>query len=195
MLRSVFLMTKIIFLTLLIVGIFTAASLATNEAYAAVDMFLKIDGIDGEAVDLVGDHTNDIEVLAWSWGMTQSGPIGNSAGAGKVNIQDLSITKFIDRSSTDFWEFLAEDEGCSTCDGFGEVVLTVRNAGDPVDYLMITLKNVRVTSVSTGGFSADDRITETITLNFSEIEMQYTPQNATGDPEPKTWNYKKPGHR
>ena len=194
MLRTAFLMTKIIFLTLLIVGIFTAASLATNEAYAAVDMFLKIDGIDGEAVDLVGGHTDDIEVLAWSWGMTQS---GGSGGAGKVNIQDLTITKFIDRSSTDFWEFLEEGEGCSTCGGFGEVILTVRNAGDPVDYLVITLKNVRVTSVSTGGSSVDDRITETIILNFSEIEMQYTPQDATtGDPEdPKTWNHKKPGHR
>jgi len=198
MLRSAFLMTKIIFLTLLIVGIFTAASLATNEAYAAVDMFLKIDGIDGEAVDLVGGHTGDIEVLAWSWGMTQSGPIGNSAGAGKVNIQDITITKFIDRSSTDFWEFLEEGEGCSTCGGFGEVVLTVRKAGGsiPLDYLVITLKNVRVTSVSTGGSSADDRITETIILNFAEIEIQYTPQDATGNPEePKTWNHKKPGHR
>jgi len=194
---KILLMTKIIFLTLLIVGIFTAASLATNEAYAAVDMFLKIDGIDGEAVDLVGGHTGDIEVLAWSWGMTQSGPIGNSAGAGKVNIQDLSITKFIDRSSTDFWEFLAEGEGGEESAALW--TLTVRNATAPmpVDYLVITLKNVRVTSVSTGGSSADDRITETIILNFAEIEMQYTTQDPTGGPgDTKTWNHKKlPGHR
>jgi len=196
MLRSTFLMTKIIFLTLLIAGIFTAASLATNEAYAAVDMFLQIDGIEGEAVDTTaGGHSGEIDVLAWSWGMSQS---GDGGGAGKVNIQDLTITKFVDKSSTDFWEFLEEGEGCSTCDGFGEVVLTVRKAGDSslVDYLVITLKNVRVTSVSTGGSSADDRITETIILNFAEIEIQYTPQDPTGDPEePKTWNHKKPGHR
>jgi len=170
----------------------------SDNAFAALNMYMKIEGVDGEAIDPVGGHSDEIDVLAWSWGMTQSGPIGNSAGAGKVSIQDLTITKFIDRSSTDFWEFLEEGEECSTCGGFEQVILTVRNAGDPnlVDYLVITLKNVRVTSVSTGGSSADDRITETIILNFAEIEMQYTPQDPTGDPEePKTWNHKKPGHR
>ena len=187
-------MTKTIILaSMMVLSIVLILGLSDN-AFAALDMYMKIEGVLGESIDPVGGHNDEIDVLAWSWGMTQS---GGGGGAGKVSIQDLTITKFIDRSSTDFWEFLEEGEGCSTCGGFGEVILTVRNAGDPVDYLVITLKNVRVTSVSTGGSSVDDRITETIILNFSEIEMQYTPQDATtGDPgDTKTWNHKKPGHR
>jgi type VI secretion system secreted protein Hcp len=37
----------------------------------AVDMFLKLDGVNGESKDKV--HGKEIDVLSWSWGMTNSG--------------------------------------------------------------------------------------------------------------------------
>ena len=48
----------------------------------AVDMFLKMDGIKGESVD--DKHKDEIDVLSWSWGMSQSGSahMGGGAGAG-----------------------------------------------------------------------------------------------------------------
>lgn len=184
-------MTKTIILASMVLSIVLILGLSDN-ASAAVDMFLKIEGVDGEAVDTTGGHSDEIEVLAWNWGMSKSGTAGVGLGTGKVNIQDLTITKFVDKSSTDFWEFLEEGEG------FEEAILTVRKAGDPslVDYLVYTLKNVRVTSFSTGGSSGEDRITEDFTLNFSEIEIKYTPQRPDGSAEePKTWNHKIRGHR
>ena len=65
----------------------------------AVDMFLKLDGVKGESKDKV--HTNEIDVLAWSWGMSNSGTahVGGGAGSGKVSVQDLSFTKYVDSSS------------------------------------------------------------------------------------------------
>ena len=36
----------------------------------AVDMFLKVDNIDGESQD--AKHGKEIDVLAWSWGLSQS---------------------------------------------------------------------------------------------------------------------------
>ena len=62
----------------------------------AVDMFIKIDGIKGESAD--DKHKEEIDVLSWSWGMSQSGSahMGGGAGAGKVNVNDLSFTKYID---------------------------------------------------------------------------------------------------
>src|SRR4051794_31511408 len=65
----------------------------------AVDMFMKIDDIKGESSD--GSHKDEIEVLSWSWGMSQSGTAqsGTGGGAGKVNVQDLSFTKYVDKSS------------------------------------------------------------------------------------------------
>ena len=55
---------------------------------ATVDYFLKIDGIDGESTD--NKHKNEIDVLSWSWGETQSGTMagGGGGGAGKVAMQE-----------------------------------------------------------------------------------------------------------
>jgi len=52
----------------------------------AVDMFIKIGALKGESRDKV--HKDEIDVLAWSWGMSNSGSahVGGGAGAGKVNV-------------------------------------------------------------------------------------------------------------
>ena len=65
----------------------------------AMDMFIKIDSIKGESVDKT--HKGEIDVLAWSWGVSNSGSahVGGGAGAGKANVQDLSFTKYIDKST------------------------------------------------------------------------------------------------
>ncbi len=65
----------------------------------AVDMFLKINDVTGESKDKV--HTKEIDVLSWSWGMSNSGSahVGGGAGSGKVNVQDIQVTKYVDSSS------------------------------------------------------------------------------------------------
>ena len=65
----------------------------------AVDIFIKIGDIKGESMDKA--HKDEIDVLNWSWGMAQSGNmhVGGGGGAGKVNIQDLSLTKYVDKAS------------------------------------------------------------------------------------------------
>jgi hypothetical protein len=59
----------------------------------AVDMFIKIDTVDGEAQDT--KHKKEIDVLSWWWGMSNSGSadVGGGAGAGKVNVDDLTFAK------------------------------------------------------------------------------------------------------
>ena len=141
----------------------------------AVDMFMKIDGLPGEAKDK--KHKDSIDVLAWSWGMTQSGTthMGGGSGSGKVNVQDLSFTKYIDKSSADLM--------LACCNGkhFKESLLTVRKAGEnPVEYLKITMTDLIITSVSTGGSGGEDRLTENVTLNFAKVKVDYTPQDEKG---------------
>jgi len=141
----------------------------------AVDMFIKIDDIKGESVDKT--HKGEIQVLAWSWGMTQSGTThdGPGGGAGKVNVQDISFTKYIDSSSPVLMQ------GCCTGKHFKKVTLTVRKAGDqPLEYLKIKLTEILISSISTGGSGGEDRLTENVTLNFSKFELDYTPQKADG---------------
>ncbi len=66
----------------------------------ANNVHIKIDGIEGESAD--AKHIKTIDVLAWSWGMSQSGTFhtGSGGGQGKASVQDLSFTKHVDAAST-----------------------------------------------------------------------------------------------
>ena len=142
----------------------------------AVDMFLKIEGVDGDSVD--DAHAKEFDILAWSWGMSQGGTthMGPGGGAGKVNVQDLSFTKYVDGGSAALmW-------ACCTGKHVVEAMLTVRKAGGdkPLEYIKIKMEDLLVTSVSTGGSGGEERLTENITLNFAKYHMWYTPQKGDG---------------
>src|SRR5437763_13886343 len=121
----------------------------------AVDMFIKIGAIDGETKDKVYASKKYIDVLAWSWGLSNSGSahVGGGAGAGKVNVQDVSVTKYVDSSSPKLM--------LACCNGthYANALLTVRKAGGdaPVEYIKIKMEEVFITSVSTGGSGGEDR--------------------------------------
>jgi type VI secretion system secreted protein Hcp len=141
----------------------------------AVDMFIKIGSLKGEAKDKA--HIGEIDVLAWSWGLSQSGTMhaGGGGGSGKVNVQDLSFTKYVDKSSPDLM--------LACCNGkhFPEAKLVVRKAGEkPLEYLIVTMSELIVTSVSTGGSGGEDRLTENVTLNFAKVKVDYAEQKADG---------------
>lgn len=141
----------------------------------AVDIFLKLGDIKGESVD--SKHKDEIDILSWSWGMTQSGTthLGSGGGAGKVAVQDLSFTHYLDKASPNL------RLNCCTGKHFKEGFLTVRKAGDkPLEYLKIKLEEVLITSVQTGGNASDERLTENVMLNFAKYKEEYTPQKPDG---------------
>lgn len=141
----------------------------------AVDMFLKLGDVKGESAD--SKHKDEIDVLAWSWGMSQSGTthVGSGGGAGKVNVQDISFTKYLDKATANLML------GCCNGKHYKEAVLTVRKAGEkPLEYLKISMKEVIVANISTGGSGGEDRLTENVTLNFAEFKVEYTPQKDDG---------------
>src|SRR6188768_525795 len=78
-----------LFTTLLV-----CASLWAIPARAAVDMFLVLDGIEGDSTDR--QFPKAIEILAWQWGVSSSSSV--QAGAGKPTAQDLSFTHFFDKA-------------------------------------------------------------------------------------------------
>jgi type VI secretion system secreted protein Hcp len=141
----------------------------------AMDIFIKIGDLKGESVD--DKHKDEVQVLAWSWGMSQSGTThaGTGSGGGKGSFQDLSFTHFIDKVSPNL--MLA----CANGKHFSEALLTVRKAGEkPLEYLKITMTDLIVTSVTTGGSGGEDRLTENVSLNFAKFKVEYTPQKKDG---------------
>lgn len=145
----------------------------------AVDMFLKLEGIDGESVD--SKHAGEIDVLSWSWGASNSGTmhIAQGGGAGKVSVQDLNIVKYVDKASPGIIQAVAVGKHVPSA------TLTVRKAGGdaPIEYLVIEMKSVLVSSYQTSGSQGEERLTESITLNFAEFKVIYTPQKSDGTAE------------
>jgi type VI secretion system secreted protein Hcp len=52
-----------------------------------------------------------------------------------------------------------------------------------VEFLKITMSEVLVTSLSTGGSGGEDRLTQNVTLNFAKVKVEYQQTSpATGKP-------------
>jgi type VI secretion system secreted protein Hcp len=144
----------------------------------ALDMFINMGAtIKGESRDKAQGPKGDIDILAWSWGMSQSGTthMGGGGGAGKANFQDISFTKYVDSASNALMTALAKGSHIP------KVELLVRKAGEGQQkYIHFTLEEVLVTSLSTGGSGGEDRLTENVTLNFGKVKFDYTPQDSKG---------------
>ena len=142
---------------------------------AAVDYFLKLDGIEGESQD--SKHKGEINIDSFSWGASQSGGFaaGGGGGAGKVQVQDFHFSMATSKASPKL--FLK----CATGEHLKNATLTCRKAGrDQQEFLKITLTEVLISSYSINGDNSIIAPTDSLSLNFAKIEMEYTPQSADG---------------
>lgn len=147
----------------------------------AGDMFLSVKGsksgtINGEAQDQ--SHKNEIEVLAWSWGMQGKPSLGGGVASGKATIRELRITKRVDKASTALMSALRTNELIN------EATLTLRKIGKtPLEYLKIKIQNGRVMSIDleAGDSSSSPALFERVSFSFNKISIQYTPQGPDGN--------------
>jgi type VI secretion system secreted protein Hcp len=141
----------------------------------ATDYFLKVPGVDGEATD--DKHKGEIEIESFSWGEVQPGTAGHGSGAGaaKVQKQDFSFVKKMDKSSPKLMI------ACATGEHFKNALLTVRKAGGTQqDYLKITMEDLIISSYTTNAGAGELIPTESVTLNFVKLEMSYKEQKPDG---------------
>ena len=143
----------------------------------AQDFFLKLDGVTGESIK--EGHKDEIEILAWSWGLSNSANLhvgAGGGGTGKAAIQDISVTKYLDKTSPTIVQ------QCATGKHYATAFLYCRKTGgdSPIDYLIFEFTDVIVSSVSTGGSGGEDGLTENITLNFAMFKMTYATQTKEG---------------
>jgi type VI secretion system secreted protein Hcp len=144
----------------------------------AIDIFLKIDGVDGESTD--DKHKNEIALLSFSWGEAQLTPAGGGgAGAGKVAMQDFHFTTLVNKASPRL--FLA----CAKGEHFKTAMLTVRRAGgSPMDFLTWRLTDVLVSGYQTAGELAGGAMpVDHVSLGFGKVEVAYIPVKPDGKPD------------
>lgn len=144
----------------------------------AVDMFLKIDGIKGESHD--AKHPDEIHIESISWGGQQQGThgAGGGGGAGKVSMNDIHITKLVDKSSIDLMYAMCSGKHLK------DALITFRKAGEkPLEYLKIKLTDVLVSSQQYSGSGHGDQVMESLSLNFAKFEQEYFMQKKDGSGE------------
>jgi type VI secretion system secreted protein Hcp len=141
---------------------------------AAVDYFLKIDGIEGESTD--AKHAGWLDVDSWSWGESQpqQPATGSGAGVGKVHFQEFHFTTRVSKASPKL--FLA----CASGQHIKQAQLVGRKVGkSQQDFLTWTLSDVLVAAYQTGGTEQALPL-DSVSLNFSKVSVAYKAQKADG---------------
>ena len=140
-------------------------------------IYVKYDGIDGEVT--AANYEKWIEIDSFSWGVsnpTSVGSTGGGGGAGKVSFQDIHIETQTNASTPKLLTQAAEGTAIS----FVEVDFIKGEAPSP--YLKIVLNDVLVSSYQFGGAEGANNTTpsESISLNFQKVDIEYSPQNTDG---------------
>jgi type VI secretion system secreted protein Hcp len=141
----------------------------------ASDIFAKIGDIKGESLD--DKHKGEVEVLSWSWGVTQSGTMahGGGGGEGKANFNDFNFTHHIDKASPVLLK------ACATGEHIKEATVTVRKAGKgQQEFLIIKMSDIIITGVAPSGAGDGAATAEHVALQFAKVDLEYKPQKSDG---------------
>ena len=109
--------------------------------WAKSNAFLKITGVPGESQD--DKHKDWIMIESFSWGVARTSSVPGGAG-GRVAVNDMTITKEIDRASPKL------AESCVKGSNFSEVTLETKRVGGEPGYEIYVMKNVRIVSITPG---------------------------------------------
>jgi type VI secretion system secreted protein Hcp len=151
----------------------------------AADMFLKIDGIDGESRD--AKHKGEIEIESFSWGASSPQATTPCGGAtGRVTMQDFTFTTTVTKASPKLFLALVERRRIKTA------LLTVRRAGgQQQDFLKVTMSDVSVSSWKQE--AGAELPMDNVSMNFGKVQIAYTGQRPDGTPDETvtaTWDAK-----
>ena len=139
----------------------------------ASDIFAKLGDIKGESLD--DKHKDEIEVLSFSWGVSNAGSMahGTGGGEGKSTFHDLSFVHNIDKASPVLMQ------SCANGTHLKEATITHRKAGKgQQEFMIVKMNDVIITGVTHGG-SSEGR-TENVSLAFAKVAVEYKPQKADG---------------
>ena len=149
---------RILFAGLLAIGI-----LAIEAPAAEAAGYLKFEGVKGESTDK--DHQDWIDVLSVRWDTQKpaTSATGERVMRPRMGAGSVTITKRVDKASP---VLMRRNSSGRHID---KVVIDATYGGARATYMKYELKDVRITSYTTAG--ADERMTETITLNYQKIRF------------------------
>lgn len=143
----------------------------------SVEIFLKLDGIEGESIKKGAE--NQIEIFSFSNGASNptSVAFGTGSGAGKVDLSSLALQKQLDKSSPKLFMSCCKGTHIST----GTLIVRESTGSeDPQTYYQYDMKEVFVDSISWGGAAGGGKPSESLSLSFKSLVISYWPQESDG---------------
>ena len=141
----------------------------------AFNAYLKIEGIDGEATQKGMEKA--IEIHSFSLGASNAssmGPGSSGHGSGRVSISDFSVMKKSEVSSAKLFNYCCEGTAIPT------ITMHLLKAGGKdttVEFLKYTFADCVITSIQwSGAAGGDDQPTESLSIAFRKIEIDYMQQ-------------------
>jgi type VI secretion system secreted protein Hcp len=144
----------------------------------ATDMFLQIDGIDGESTD--DRHRDWIEIVSFDSKVSiVEGTTTSREGAytgSRPQFSELTVGKVIDKATPNLYLH------CCSGRHISQVVIEFcRATGEKQVYMKYTLTDVIVSSVGPVTVAPTSQL-EQVSFRFARIDWEYTPTDATGRP-------------
>lgn len=133
--------------------------------------YLKIGDIPGESQRV--DHEDEIDVFGLEWKIvTEDADAGTTRTRGRAKVTPLKVRKRVDKATP--YLALAALNGRV----LPEATLAVRkDSGEAhLDYLVITMTNVRVTSYAVASKDGEDVPVEEVGFTFEAINYKYVEQ-------------------
>jgi type VI secretion system secreted protein Hcp len=177
---------------------------SSGASMATFDIFLKLDGIDGEST--TSGHDKEIEVLSYDQSIDSTAPSyggGGGGGAGKSTFSGVRIRKLLDTAS------IPLSLACASGRHIQSARLSFRRASKtPLDFYVVTLEDVVIAHV--GQCASTDvqaplkfetlakspsgaALLEEVTLHFAKIRWEYRrigPKGQTLPPITGGWDAK-----
>jgi type VI secretion system secreted protein Hcp len=141
----------------------------------ALDMFMRIEGVNGESKD--ANHKDWTDIKSFTWGAEQPGSMntGGGGGAGKVNFDDLTVVAAIDKAAPTVLK------NCAIGQHLGKVEISVCKAGgSQIEYSRTTLEDVLVTSVKFVGAKENEALMMEYGFQAAKVKNQYWEQTDKG---------------
>ena len=142
---------------------------------ALVDMFLKLDGVDGESND--PEHNNEIQIDSFRVNAVSPRDAFTNEAQGAIRMSHLTIRTKIDKSTPKLFQKAARNEKIPSA------ILACRKAGkNQFEYFKVTLSEVLVARVQAGSEGGGgDVVPECeFDLAYGKIEISAKEQTSTG---------------
>lgn len=143
---------------------------------AQTDFYLKLGTIEGESTAKGVEKYIEIESFTFGVDNAASYDRGGGLASGKAQAHPLNFSKIFDKSTPMIYK------ACSRGEHIGKAELICRKNTGKADetYLTITLTEVLVTNSSSSGSNGFPIPSDSFSLSFNKIEMEYKEQDAKG---------------